>query len=139
MSPVAADRRAAIVDVAVEQRAPRNFIGRIRGVFNQKPRMEWLILVALLGQLLWSVGQLSEISDEFTHLYAGYRFLTCGDVDISREHPPLARIVAAAPLLPMDFEVDCSPVKGGGTQQALTTTMIRLVAARGLEPRTYGL
>jgi len=87
------------------------------------PRAEWLILAllctVLLGQLFLSARQLSQTADEPTHLYAGYRFLKCSDSTVSPEHPPLAKIVAALPLLPMNLSADCSPFPGGEIQQVL--------------------
>jgi len=85
--------------------------------------LEWLIpplLCALLfGLLFFSSRQLSHTADEATHLYSGYRYLRCGDLTISPEHPPLARIVAAIPLLPMNFAVTCGPFRGTDLQQSL--------------------
>jgi hypothetical protein len=99
-------------------------VKRTRNSFSLTPRAEWLTLallcVVLLGQLFLIVGQLSQTADEATHLYAGYRYLKCGDLTVSPEHPPLAKIVAAAPLLPMNLTVDCSPFEGGEIQQVLT-------------------
>ncbi|MGZ4813330.1 MAG: ArnT family glycosyltransferase [Terriglobales bacterium] len=64
---------------------------------------EWLILAALglvlLAQLWTSVGRLSITWDEADHLHAGYRYLTCGDFGWNPEHPPLAKMVDAIPLL----------------------------------------
>ncbi len=121
MSSVIVGEHAAVVDRAIEQ-LPMSVIGKIRSMLRKHPWMEWMIPAALcavmLGQLFLSVRQLSEICDESTHLYAGYRFLKCGDTDLSREHPPLARMIAAAPLLFMNVEVDCSPVMGSDTFQA---------------------
>jgi hypothetical protein len=45
--------------------------------------------------------------DEPTHLYAGYRYWKCGDFGFGAEHPPLAKLVAAAPLLSTHMDVDC--------------------------------
>ena len=42
-------------------------------------------------------------------MYAGYRVLKCGDYGFSPEHPPLAKIVAATPLLMDSVHVDCTP------------------------------
>ena len=72
----------------------------------------------MLGQLLLSVRQVSQTADEATHLYSGYRYLKCGDLTVSPEHPPLAKVIAAAPLLPMNFAVNCAPFKGNDLQQA---------------------
>ncbi len=91
---------------------------------NVSPRAERLILTLLctvfLGQLFLSTRQLSQTADEPTHLYAGYRYLKCGDLTVSPEHPPFAKIVAALPLLSMNMAVDCSPFEGNEIKQVLT-------------------
>lgn len=75
---------------------------------SQEPRLVWLIPViscaVLLVQLLFSVVQLSQTADEPTHLHAGYLALKCGDFSKSPEHPPLAKLVAALPLLTMHLK-----------------------------------
>ena len=85
-------------------------------------RLECLIPAALCalmwGQLFFSSRQLSQTADEATHLYSGYRDLKCGDLTVSPEHPPLAKVIAAAPLLAMNFAVNCAPFKGDNVQQA---------------------
>ncbi|MFZ1915946.1 MAG: phospholipid carrier-dependent glycosyltransferase [Terriglobales bacterium] len=84
---------------------------------------EWMIptilCAVLFGQVLFSSRQLSQTADEVTHLYSGYRYLKCGDLTISPEHPPLAKIIAAAPLLPMNLAVTCAPFRGTDLQQSL--------------------
>ena len=88
-------------------------------------RLEWLIPALLcavtLAQLLLSSSQLSQTADEATHLYSGYRYLKCGDLTVSPEHPPLAKVIAAAPLLPMDFVVNCAPNKDDALRQAFAS------------------
>jgi 4-amino-4-deoxy-L-arabinose transferase-like glycosyltransferase len=94
-------------------------------VAQKYQRLEWLIpvvLCALLwGQLFLSSRQLSQTADEATHLYSGYRYLKCGDLTVSPEHPPLAKIIAATPLLPMNLAVNCAPFKGDSVQQAFAS------------------
>jgi len=94
-------------------------------LFRKYPRLEWLIpalfCAVLVGQLLLSSRHLSRTADEATHLYSGYRYLKCGDLSVSPEHPPFAKVIAAAPLLTMNFTVDCAPVKGDGVQQSLAS------------------
>ncbi|HTQ96921.1 MAG TPA: hypothetical protein VMH89_08945, partial [Candidatus Acidoferrum sp.] len=36
--------------------------------------------------------------DEGMHIAAGYRYWACGDYGINPEHPPLLKLIAAAPL-----------------------------------------
>jgi dolichyl-phosphate-mannose-protein mannosyltransferase len=85
-------------------------------------RLEWLVPIAIcafmLGQLLLTSRHLSQTADEATHLYSGYRYLKCGDLTVSPEHPPLAKVIAAAPLVSMNFAVDCAPFKGDSLAQA---------------------
>jgi 4-amino-4-deoxy-L-arabinose transferase-like glycosyltransferase len=61
----------------------------------------------LLGELGLSIRQLSQTADESTHLYAGYRYWKCGDFGFGPEHPPLARLIAAAPLLGAGADAAC--------------------------------
>jgi hypothetical protein len=62
-----------------------------------------LLLLAL--QLAFFVSRQSQTWDEGDHLYAGYRSLTHADFGLNPEHPPLAKMLAAAPLLGMDLRV----------------------------------
>ena len=57
------------------------------------------LLVLLGAELLLSVRQLSETVDEGAHLYAGYQHWRAHDFGVNPEHPPLVKLVAAAPLL----------------------------------------
>ena len=86
-------------------------VNKIRAVLAAHPRAEWLIPLAccliLLTQMLFSVRQMSQHADEATHLYAGYRVLKCRDYTYGREHPPLAKMLAALPLLASNPPMDC--------------------------------
>ena len=48
---------------------------------------------------LTSITQKSPTYDEAVHLFAGYSYLKWGDFRINPEHPPLAKMLAAAPLM----------------------------------------
>jgi len=50
----------------------------------------------------------SAVFDEIIHLPPGYAALKLGDHRMNPLHPPLARIIAAAPLLAMDVHLDHS-------------------------------
>ena len=88
-------------------------------------RLEWLLPVlfaaVLWAQLILSGQRLSQTADEATHLYSGYRYLKCGDLTVSREHPPFAKLVAALPLAAMNVDVDCGPSRDDALHQALTS------------------
>jgi len=88
-------------------------INAARNLLEKHPSAEWLIplvfCLILLAQVLFSVRQMSEQADESTHLYAGYRVLKCSDYTFGREHPPLAKMLAAISLLWSNPPIDCSP------------------------------
>jgi hypothetical protein len=60
-----------------------------------------LFLALALSSLRWT----SATYDEGAHLPAGYTYLALGDHRLNPEHPPLAKILAAAPLLGMDVRL----------------------------------
>ncbi|MFB3828396.1 MAG: glycosyltransferase family 39 protein [Bryobacteraceae bacterium] len=60
-------------------------------------------LLALMGGLeLSSALQENQTYDEAAHLAAGYAYLKTGAARINVEHPPLAKLLAALPLLALD-------------------------------------
>jgi tetratricopeptide (TPR) repeat protein len=59
-------------------------------------------LLTLLAIMLFNtVRQESQTFDESIHLYAGLEYWKHGDFGTNPEHPPLAKMLAALPLLPM--------------------------------------
>jgi len=68
-------------------------------------RAPWLAprVVLLLGifalQAITSMAQKSSTSDESAHLPAGWTCLATGDYRMNPEHPPLAKMIAALPLM----------------------------------------
>jgi 4-amino-4-deoxy-L-arabinose transferase-like glycosyltransferase len=65
-----------------------------------------LLLLAVLGTVqALSVRQESQTWDEGFELASGYSYLKTGEYRISLEHPPLARVIAALPLLWLDPRV----------------------------------
>src|SRR5215204_3425835 len=54
-------------------------------------------------QLVYHAVRTSATVDEPTHILAGYRHLECGDFGINPEHPPLLKMLAAAPLMFRDL------------------------------------
>ncbi len=75
---------------------------RSRGALRPAYRMAVLALLVLAGaEILLSSRQESQAFDEADHLYAGYQYWKHGDFGRNPEHPPLAKLVAAAALLPL--------------------------------------
>ncbi len=76
----------------------------LRG-FSPSPHASRLIAAALLtllaALLFTTVRQESQTFDESIHLYAGFEYLKHGDFGTNPEHPPLAKMLAALPLLGM--------------------------------------
>jgi hypothetical protein len=59
------------------------------------------LLVLLAAEIFLSSRQESQVYDEADNLYAGYQYWKHGDFGRNPEHPPLAKLVAAAALLPL--------------------------------------
>ena len=72
------------------------------------PRLTRVLVVALLAilatLLFTSVRQESQVFDEATHLFAGFEYWKHGDFGRNPEHPPLAKLVASAPVLNMGLK-----------------------------------
>src|SRR5262249_46906437 len=60
-----------------------------------------VLLFAFWLQMLLAATKLSATSDEVAHLPAGYSYWTTRDFRLNPEHPPLAKLLAALPLLVM--------------------------------------
>src|SRR6266850_4101411 len=63
------------------------------------------LLTALILQLALSVSRESPTWDEGNHIFAGYRSLTHMDFGLNPEHPPVVKMLAAAPLMSMPLKV----------------------------------
>ena len=63
------------------------------------------LLCVLAFEVVSSIRWQSTSWDEGDHLFAGYMSLKHGDFSLNPEHPPLAKMVAALPLLPLDLKV----------------------------------
>src|SRR5271170_6225488 len=68
-------------------------------------RAWWAVVFALLllicSELFLSTRQESQVFDESGHLFAGYEYWKHADFGVNPEHPPLVKLIAAAPLLPL--------------------------------------
>ncbi len=69
-----------------------------------------LLLLALFLQGLVFIGESSQTSDEAAHLAAGYSYLRTADFRLNREHPPLLKEIAAAPLFVLDLDFPWGPL-----------------------------
>src|SRR5437879_5024325 len=65
-------------------------------------------------EALLSVPRLSATSDEPLHLAAGYSYWQTRDFRMNPEHPPLAKLFAALPLLLIRPKLDTSDKSWGG-------------------------
>jgi hypothetical protein len=75
---------------------------RSRGALRPAYRVAVLALLVLMAaEIFLSSRQESQVFDEADHLYAGYQYWKHGDFGWNPEHPPLAKLVAAAALLPL--------------------------------------
>lgn len=74
-----------------------------RQVLPLSGRRAWWLVAVLLGVQLAlgyaSAWNKSPVYDEPAHLFAGYSYLRTGDFRLMPSHPPLAEMLAAAPLL----------------------------------------
>jgi tetratricopeptide (TPR) repeat protein len=79
--------------------------------FARKPGAPWValgvsfLLALLFLQLFFSVQRNSITWDEDDHIYAGYMSWKHADFGLNPEHPPLVKLVAALPLLPMQLKI----------------------------------
>ena len=62
-----------------------------------------LLLVLFLALSFSAALRKSPTADENFHLVAGYAYLKWGDYRINPEHPPLAKLLAALPLLALEI------------------------------------
>ena len=65
-----------------------------------------VLLIAFGVQLWFHATRTSSTVDEPNHILAGYRHLQCADFGINPEHPPLLKMLAAAPLMLRNDLVD---------------------------------
>lgn len=59
----------------------------------------------LAGEVAFTARKLSATWDEPANILAGLRYLQAGDFGVSPEHPPVAKLIAALPLVSMRLKV----------------------------------
>jgi hypothetical protein len=67
------------------------------------------LLVVFAAELFLSIRKESQTFDESAHIYSGYSYWKSGDFGINPEHPPLIKLIAALPLLPLHLSVQPPP------------------------------
>jgi len=78
-------------------------------------RKRWIIsavaclLVILAAELFFSIRQESQTFDESAHIYSGYSYWKRADFGVNPEHPPLVKLIAALPLVPLRLNVQLPP------------------------------
>ena len=75
------------------------------------------LLCAFWLQMFLALPKLSATTDEVAHLPAGYSYWTTRDFRMNPEHPPLAKLIAALPLLAIKPRVDLSWPEWQSAQQ----------------------
>ncbi len=77
---------------------------------NRKPwsALGIIFLVGFCLQAFLAASRLSATTDEPVHLVAGYSYWQTHDFRINPEHPPLVKLLAAAPLLAIKPALDTS-------------------------------
>ena len=68
----------------------------------------FLVLILLVELVVPALRQ-SATFDEGCHTMAGYSYWTRGEFGINPEHPPLVKLLAAVPLLPMSLHFSLAP------------------------------
>jgi 4-amino-4-deoxy-L-arabinose transferase-like glycosyltransferase len=65
----------------------------------------WLLLLVLITEVGLSTRRESPSWDEGDHIYSGYMNWKHGEYSLNPEHPPLVKLVATLPLLPLDLKI----------------------------------
>ena len=64
-----------------------------------------VLLFVMIAEVAMSTRRLSASWDEGDHIYAGYMNWKHGEYALNPEHPPLVKLVATLPLLPLSLKV----------------------------------
>ncbi|MGI4830779.1 MAG: tetratricopeptide repeat protein [Janthinobacterium lividum] len=83
---------------------------KMRGYPRLTPVLVMVLIAIYLVSMAASVHRESVTWDEGDHLFAGFMSLDTGDFGLNPEHPPMAKMVAALPLLPLHLRVP--PLQG---------------------------
>jgi 4-amino-4-deoxy-L-arabinose transferase-like glycosyltransferase len=86
-----------------------------------------VLVLAFFAQALTAARQLSMTIDEGLHLTSGYTMLRTGDYRLVEEHPPLVKMWAALPLLPLRDLPDPRALPPWDAAAAPTTESLPLI------------
>ena len=89
------------------------------------------LLVVLALQLAFSARRESQTRDEACHIFAGYNYWKNADFGDNPEHPPLVKLLATLPLLPLPLNVPPHPGVFSKEEDFLTAT--QFVYSNGAE------
>jgi hypothetical protein len=63
------------------------------------------LLLLMVAEVALSTRQQSPSWDEGDHIYSGYMNWTRGEYSLNPEHPPLVKLIATLPLLPLHLKI----------------------------------
>ncbi|MGC9399128.1 MAG: phospholipid carrier-dependent glycosyltransferase [Anaerolineae bacterium] len=86
-----------------------------------------LLMLVFFAQALTAAEQLSMTIDEGLHVTSGYTILRTGDYRLVEEHPPLVKMWAALPLLPITDLPDPRALPPWNAAAAPTTDSLPLI------------
>ena len=69
------------------------------------PPAALFLLLVLMVEVAFSTRQASPSWDEGDHIFSGYMNWTHGEYDLNPEHPPLVKLIATLPLLPLHLKI----------------------------------
>ena len=72
--------------------------GRVKGAVL-------LLLLVMVTEIALSTRQESPSWDEGDHIFSGYMNWKTGEYSLNPEHPPLVKLIATLPLLPLDLKI----------------------------------
>jgi hypothetical protein len=82
-----------------------------------------LLLGLLFAQTMLTASRTSLTIDEGLHITSGYSMLRTGDFRLVEEHPPLVKLLAALPLLPVRDLPDPRPLSGWEVDPSVPDTV----------------
>jgi len=89
-----------------------------------------VLLSAFFAQTVGGMRFFNASSDETSHLPSGYTYLVTGDLRLNQQHPPLMKMLCAAPLLALRPALDLEdehwksdPPRSGSSAPVFSTRM----------------